>query len=102
MKEVLRERTLIRLTHFQAVLEAAGIPTFIRNENIGNIEVPIPTFCPALCVVEDSDYEKAVGLIRDSIREAETASTEESPCPHCGEPNPRNFDVCWSCGGDLG
>ena len=102
MKEVIRERTLIRLSHFQAVLEAADIPTFIRNENIGNIEVPIPTFCPALCVVEDSDYEKAVAIIQDAIKQAEEASTEDCTCAKCGETNPRNFDICWNCGGDLG
>ena len=23
-------------------------------------------------------------------------------CPTCGEPVPGDFDVCWSCGGEMG
>ncbi|HEY1122090.1 MAG TPA: DUF2007 domain-containing protein [Haloferula sp.] len=101
MKELVRERALIKLSHYQAVLEGAGIPTFIRNENLGNVEVPIPTFCPALCVVNDEDYERAIGLLRESDEQAKQASTEDCTCPSCRETNPRSFDLCWNCGAEL-
>ena len=101
MKELVRERALIRLSHYQAVLEGAGITTFIRNENVSNVEVPIPTFCPALCVVNDEDYDRAIELLRESDEQAKKASTEDCACPACGETNPRSFDLCWSCGAEL-
>ena len=101
MKEIVRERTLIRLSHYQAVLESAGIPTFIRNENLAHLEVPIPTFCPALCVVNDHDYDRAMELLRESAEQAEKASTEDCVCSGCGETNPRSFDLCWNCGAEL-
>jgi hypothetical protein len=101
MKELVRERALVQLSHYRAVLEAAGIPTFIRNENLANVEAPIPVFCPALCVVRDEDYERALELLREATEAAEQASTEEAPCPACGEANPGNFDLCWNCGADL-
>lgn len=101
MKEVVRERILIKLSHYQAALEGAGIPTFIRNEALAHLEVPITTFCPALCVVEDDDYDRAIQLLRESDAEAATASIEDCTCGNCGETNPRNFDLCWNCGAEL-
>ena len=101
MKEIVRERTLVRLSHYQAVLEGAGIPTFIRNENLAHLEVPIPAFCPTLCVVNDHDYDHAVELLRESTEQAAKASTEDCICPGCGETNPRSFEVCWNCGAEL-
>ncbi|MCW1885342.1 DUF2007 domain-containing protein [Luteolibacter flavescens] len=97
----MRERTLIKLSHYQAVLEGAGIPTFIRNESLAHLEVPIPTFCPALCVVEDGDYERAMQLLHESEAEAAKASIEDCTCGKCGETNPHSFDICWNCGTEL-
>ena len=31
-----------------------------------------------------------------------TAASPDVPCPTCGEPVPGDFDVCWSCGGEMG
>ncbi len=30
-----------------------------------------------------------------------TAPGPEITCPSCGEPVPGNFEVCWSCGGEM-
>ncbi len=101
MKELIRERNVVGLSHYRNLLETAGIPTFIRNENLAQAEAPLPVFCPTLCVVNDEDYERAIGLIRENQIEAEEASKEEHPCPACGEMNPGSFEICWSCGADL-
>lgn len=101
MKELFRERNVVGLSHYRHLLEAAGIPTFIRNENLAQAEAPIPVFCPALCVVNDEDYERAIELIRENQIEAEEAAKEEAPCPACAEMNPGSFELCWNCGADL-
>ncbi|WP_367873193.1 DUF2007 domain-containing protein [Luteolibacter sp. Populi] len=101
MKELYRERDRAALSHHQAILEAAGISTFIRNENVSATEVLIPVFCPALCVVNDEDYDAAVTLIRENLKEAAESPTEDQTCPQCGETNPGAFEICWNCGTDL-
>lgn len=100
MKELFRERDITRVSYYEMVLKGEGIQTIIRNQHLtmaGLTEIPIPEFFPALCVVDDSDYERAVELIRAHLEESRNASTEEIPCPSCGELNPGNFELCWSC-----
>lgn len=103
MKEIFRERDYTRVGYFQTVLEAEGIQTFVRNENTVTFmtEVPIPEFYPALCVVNDDDYEAAVEVLRSHVKEDAVLSQQEAPCPKCGEPNPANFEMCWSCSTPL-
>lgn len=102
MKELFRERDLTKVGYCQSILEAAGIPSVVRNETLtGLTEFPIPDFFPALCVVNDADYERAIQILRERLVSDAAASEEEIPCAACGEPNPGNFEVCWSCGGAV-
>ncbi len=101
MKELFREQDITRVSYYQMVLEGEGIPTTIRNEYLtcsGLSEIPIPEFFPALCVTEDADYERAVRIIRGHLKENQAGADEEVVCKSCGETNPGNFDICWSCG----
>lgn len=104
MKELFREPDITRVSFFRMLLEEEGIPTIIRNEYLtmsGLSDIPIPEFYPALCVSEDADYPRAVGLIREHLAKERQGSREEIPCPACGESNPGNFELCWSCGAGL-
>jgi hypothetical protein len=103
MKELFRERDFTRVGYFQSVLEAEGIPTFIRNENTVTFmtEVPIPEFYPALCVVNDDDYQRALEILKTHVKDDEHLSQQDVTCPKCGETNPANFEVCWSCSTTL-
>ncbi|MBG7608823.1 MAG: DUF2007 domain-containing protein [Verrucomicrobia bacterium] len=101
MKELFRERDYTKVGYFQSVLEDAGIPTIVRNKHLtmsGLAEIPIPEFFPALCVINEEDYERAMELIRRRHKENIVGADLEKTCPGCGETNPGNFDVCWSCG----
>jgi len=102
MKELFRERDLTQVAFYQVLLEGRGIPTFIRNENLSSTEgVSIPDFFPALCVVNDGDYDAAVGLIRQHLIEIGQQSSVEVACAECGESSPGNFETCWSCSAIL-
>lgn len=102
MRELFRERDLTRVGYCQSILEEEGIPTVLRNETLtGLTEFPIPDFFPALCVVNDADYTRAIEVLRERLAQDEAASSEEIDCSSCGEPNPGNFEVCWSCGGAV-
>ena len=103
MKEIYVHKDFTRVGHCRSILEEAGIPCFIRNENSYHMlaDIPIPHFYPALCVTDDADAERAVELLRDFLAgEVRSAQAEESPewkCPQCGETVPGNFGSCWKC-----
>lgn len=101
MKELFRERDFTKVGYYQSILEVHGIATIVRNKHLtmsGLSEIPIPEFFPALCVMDDSDYGPAMDIIRNQITENAKGADLEIECPACGEPNPGNFDICWSCG----
>ncbi len=102
MTELFRERDLTKISYYQALLEAAGIPTFIRNENLSTSEgVSIPDFFPALCVLHEADEAAAVELIRADMKESGEIAGGEVTCTQCKEISPANFGTCWNCEGPL-
>ena len=102
MKEIFRDAEPARVALCQSILEGQGIKTFIRNEHVSNTEVLIATFFPALCVVDEGDYEEAVEILRlRFVEDKERAELPDVDCPNCKEENPATFDVCWSCQAEL-
>jgi hypothetical protein len=96
MIELFRDPEMARVGQYQSILEAEGIPTFVRNQVLSGTEVMIPAFYPALCVVDDKDHARAVAIIR-SYEQETPGSEEEIACPKCGELSPGSFSVCWNC-----
>ena len=104
MKELFREPDFTMIGHYQSLLESHGVKTHVKNETIammGVSEIPIPDTFPALCVVDDADFERAWQLIREHRTKNEALAKFELKCPECGETSPGNFDTCWSCGASL-
>lgn len=104
MKELFREKDITRVSYYKAVLEDRGIPTMIRNEYLtmsGLSDIPIPEFFPALCVMKDEDYLEAVAIIREQLDANQKNADTEISCASCGETNPGNFELCWSCGNPI-
>lgn len=99
MKEVFRHHEYIRVNQFRDLVEAAGIPTMLRNEHLvhGVVEIPIPEFYPNLCVMNDEDYEAAWKIINEVIEAEKNPPEEDLVCAHCGENNPGNFGECFAC-----
>lgn len=99
MIELFRERELTKVHYYRELLEAAGISTFIKNENLSTTEgVSIPDFFPALCIVNDADLENATALIKEHLHQAPADSMPDVVCAQCGQPSPGNFETCWNCG----
>jgi hypothetical protein len=81
MKELFRERDPSRVGYYQSLLEASGIQTHVRNRDLVTtmgLEVPIPEFFPALCVVDDEDYDAAIEFLRE-VAEDDSPVPEELP-----------------------
>ncbi len=104
MLEIYRSANLVKVGYYKSVLEAANIGCYIKNENIALTEIPIPTFYPALCIMNAKDKDEAVKLISEKSFMEQDASAPSGnemladiPCPHCKEESPANFTECWSC-----
>ncbi len=55
---------------------------------------------------EDADRNRALEIVRDlpgasECGQAVKATIEDVQCPHCHEPVPGDFDVCWNCGRSM-
>jgi len=97
MKEILRHRDFVKVGHVQSMLEAAGISTFMRNETLSVSEVSTPDFFPAVCVVDDADYERAMTIVSDHFADIGSVDSPDRIYPHCNEQSPGSFGVCWKC-----
>ena len=98
MRQVFVNEDHARVGLYQSLLEEAGISTFIRN-GYGNTVggMPSPLFFPALCVVNDEDYPRALQILGDAVDQPATPLADWG-CPKCGEEVPGTFDSCWHCG----
>jgi hypothetical protein len=61
MREVLRTSSLSQAESLAIALEAAGIPALASNRNLAGL----PPTMFAVAVTDDSDYERAVTILRD-------------------------------------
>jgi hypothetical protein len=97
MREVFSNQDLALVAYYKGILDEAGIPCYIRNENGGNPDVAGISFQPTLCVITDEAFDSAIALLKS--RPAAVASARADwKCPACHEENPGNFELCWNCG----
>lgn len=99
MREVFVNQDHARVGLYKSVLDDAGIPNFVRNETSSNslTEMPSPLFFPALCVLNDEDYDEAMRILGE-IYYGHPSQAAEWRCGKCGEEVPGTFDSCWQCG----
>ena len=103
MKELFRSPDSGRVAVHRAILEAAGLRCFVRNEatqqalvaGIATAFFPLPDFWPTLCLLDDEDYPEAMQILRVST--VADVPLEEWVCPKCQQPVPGNFEMCWFC-----
>jgi hypothetical protein len=89
----------VRVGFCKSVLEEAGIPCFIRNENTHNTMtgMPSPLFFPALCIVNDADLDRSRELLTTYL-DTPASNAPDWTCAACGETGiPGTFDSCWQC-----
>ncbi len=66
MRKVYEDQDMTMVGYYQTVLEEDCISTSVKNEyaQLATGEIPFTQVYPELWVTEDSDYERAVELIR--------------------------------------
>ncbi|MEM7383535.1 MAG: DUF2007 domain-containing protein [Verrucomicrobiota bacterium] len=90
---------LTLIGHFKSLLEEAGIPVHIKNDNshVAMGEVPQIEISPEIWVINDEDYDRAKAII-DDFRSQPAADAPPWQCPQCGETVESTFAECWKCG----
>ena len=87
-----------RVGHYQSILESAGIRTHIKNvgATMGMGEIPFIQLFPELWVVDDSDYDRSLEILRP-YHDHEFQAGSDWQCPRCGEAVEGAFGECWNC-----
>ena len=101
MIELLSTKIPGRIAFYRNILEEAGIPTFVRNENLSGVEGMIHIFEPALCAVNNDDEARARELMKQAKLSEDPGDGPAIVCASCSEKNPSNFATCWNCGAEL-
>jgi len=101
MKRLCKASSLPDAHILRGVLEQAGIRVHVFNENAqgGVGQLPVNEAFPELWLDDETDFERAQRVVREF--EEAPRNTGTTRCGGCGEDNPGNFQVCWSCGASL-
>lgn len=91
--------SLITINHYKNLLQAEGIPAFIKNEHLGSIvgDMPFQEVWPQLWVENDLDYDRAVQLL-DKQEVMDESPRSPWRCKKCGTEIEGQFSACWNCG----
>jgi hypothetical protein len=82
-------------------LQQVGVAAHVFNEHVSSIvgEVPPDVAQPQVWLEHARDRERAeAALVALATEREQTGSVF---CSTCKEENPANFELCWSCGGNL-
>lgn len=102
MTPVFVDQDLTRVGFARNILESAGIPCFMQNENTRSLGVSVMGFSnpalldPTVYVTDDTLVEKARELLREHFPAAPPLAADWT-CAVCKESNPATFDLCWKC-----
>jgi len=105
MKRVYIARGSAEAHLIRAFLENDGIEAVVRGEDLSAVFGGIPIdgdSLPSVWVLDDADYDRALGLVKQSLRDSEadrgeTAAGPDWHCPRCGETVDGGLFICWSC-----
>jgi hypothetical protein len=99
MKRIYQAATLQDAHIVSHLLADAHIPHHILNEHQqgGVGELPFTHAYPEIWLVNEGDERRALEIVA-AFEMPANDNRPDTECPHCGERNPANFGLCWSCG----
>jgi len=101
MKRIYSARNLPEAHLLLHLLGHEGIRARVVGEHLQGAmgEIPFPEVYPEVWIEREHDAARALRIVSDFEHGADDARTVR--CLDCGEDNPRNFQICWSCGESL-
>ena len=99
MIKVFEDFDVAKVGHYQSVLQAHGIETFIKNQfgTSGAGELPFVEVVPQLWVLNRADAGRAGALIAELQAPAADEAHGDWTCGVCGTPQAAVFSHCWRC-----
>lgn len=96
MKMIFTNEHSFLVNAVKELISAQGIEVFLKNEYAQGAMGEISPFdCwPELWVINDEDYERAIGLVNLSQK---NKHADDWICNNCTEKNDASFDICWNC-----
>jgi hypothetical protein len=87
----------LEVYHLRNLLEAEGIPCFVRNELLSQLagEVPFTECQLELWLRRPDDHPRAEAVLRDFLRGPPRGLPWRCAC---GEALEAQFTACWQCG----
>jgi len=100
MKQVYAARDPVQAHFVRNLLDNEGIKAEVQSEHLFGVRGDLPMVYPSVCVVEDSDFERARALVAEYERRGERgqAKGELWQCGKCGTKLEPQFIQCWKCG----
>jgi ribosomal protein L40E len=99
MIKVFEDFDITIVGHYQSILEANGIETFMKNQfgTSGAGELPFVEVIPQLWVLNEADEKRALELIGEMQAAADEKPAEDWVCAECGTQLEAAFTHCWKC-----
>jgi len=99
MKMVYSHENLFFVSNVKNLIEAQAIDTFLKNEFAQGAIGEISAFdsWPEIWVVNDSDFDRAVDIVKSSHS---SSNMVDWICNNCCETNDPSFEICWNCQGE--
>jgi predicted RNA-binding Zn-ribbon protein involved in translation (DUF1610 family) len=76
--------------------EAHLVRGLLENAGIAGVGEIVGEMLPRVCVLDESEVERAAAIVAEWQREEPEAPAWE--CPKCGEKIGGRFTSCWECG----
>jgi len=99
MIKVFEDFDITLVGHYQSVLEANDIATFLKNQfgTSGAGELPFVEVVPQLWVLNESDEAQAKALLKDLQNDSSGELATAWVCSKCNTPQEPAFTHCWKC-----
>ena len=99
MIKVFEDFDITLVGHYQSILEANGIDTFMKNRfgTSGAGELPFVEVIPQLWVLNEADEKRALELIGEMQTAADEKVAQDWACPECDTKLEAAFTHCWKC-----
>ncbi|MGB3725380.1 MAG: DUF2007 domain-containing protein [Glaciecola sp.] len=88
----------VKTRQIKALLDDAGIPSFIKNEFIQGAsgEIPPHETLPEIWLIDGSMASLAQTLV-DELEQDLKSNEVSWTCGNCKDPNEGQFMICWQC-----
>lgn len=101
MKQVFTAYNLSDVYFVKTLLEAEGIPSIVRNEQLLKGQATKDGY-PSVWILDEDQCEAAASIVSRYL-DGKCSSGEEGhswKCPKCGETHEAQFSTCWQCGAE--